>query len=114
MTHVKTRFLEVPQASGESAREEDEEDEEQRWERERKERQEQRQREQEEARERELQELEKLETEMVMMFFSSSKTPPSDLYIFTKKRQPDEKNINSICLTSVCKRWSNQDRNMKK
>ncbi|XP_032385454.1 centriole and centriolar satellite protein ofd1 isoform X3 [Etheostoma spectabile] len=52
---------EVPQASGESAR--DEEDEEQRWERERKERLEQRQREQEEARERELQELERLEKE---------------------------------------------------
>ncbi|XP_035860520.1 oral-facial-digital syndrome 1 protein homolog isoform X3 [Sander lucioperca] len=57
---------EVPQASGESAREEDEEDEEQRWERERKERLEQRQREQEEARERELQELERLEKEMLL------------------------------------------------
>ncbi|GLD66213.1 oral-facial-digital syndrome 1 protein [Lates japonicus] len=57
---------EVPQASGESAREEGEEDEEQRWERERKERQERRQREQEEARERELQELERLEKEMLL------------------------------------------------
>ncbi|XP_023271636.1 oral-facial-digital syndrome 1 protein isoform X2 [Seriola lalandi dorsalis] len=57
---------EVPQTSGESAREEDEEDEEQRWERERKERQERRQREQEEARERELQELERLEKEMLL------------------------------------------------
>ncbi|XP_078118121.1 centriole and centriolar satellite protein ofd1 isoform X1 [Sander vitreus] len=55
---------EVPQASGESAR--DEEDEEQRWERERKERLEQRQREQEDARERELQELERLEKEMLL------------------------------------------------
>ncbi|XP_039673299.1 oral-facial-digital syndrome 1 protein homolog isoform X1 [Perca fluviatilis] len=57
---------EVPQASGESPREEDEEDEEQRWERERKERLEQRQRDQEEARERELQELERLEKEMLL------------------------------------------------
>ncbi|XP_029314868.1 centriole and centriolar satellite protein ofd1 isoform X2 [Cottoperca gobio] len=57
---------EVPQASGESAREEDEEDEEQRWERERKERLEQRQWEQEEARERELQELERLDKEMLL------------------------------------------------
>ncbi|XP_068560942.1 centriole and centriolar satellite protein ofd1 isoform X2 [Cebidichthys violaceus] len=57
---------EVPQASGECARDEDEEDEEQRWERERKERLEQRQREQEEARERELQELERLEKEMLL------------------------------------------------
>ncbi|XP_044073720.1 oral-facial-digital syndrome 1 protein homolog [Siniperca chuatsi] len=57
---------EVPQTSGESAREEDDEDEEQRWERERKVRQERRQVEQEEARERELQELARLEKEMLL------------------------------------------------
>ncbi|KAM6954774.1 centriole and centriolar satellite protein ofd1 [Lycodopsis pacificus] len=57
---------EVPQASGECAREEEDEDEEQRWERERKERLEKRQREQEEARERELQELERLQKEMLL------------------------------------------------
>ncbi|XP_070770796.1 centriole and centriolar satellite protein ofd1 [Enoplosus armatus] len=57
---------EVPQTSGDSAREEDEEDEEQRWEIERKERQERRQREQDEARERELQELARLEKEMLL------------------------------------------------
>ncbi|XP_074515244.1 centriole and centriolar satellite protein ofd1 isoform X1 [Sebastes fasciatus] len=57
---------EVPQASDESAREEDEEDEQQRWERERKERLERRQMQQEEARERELQELERLENDMLL------------------------------------------------
>ncbi|XP_040913221.1 oral-facial-digital syndrome 1 protein homolog isoform X2 [Toxotes jaculatrix] len=57
---------EVPQTTGESAREEDEEDEEQRWERERRERQERRQRQQEEARQREIQEFERLEKEMLL------------------------------------------------
>ncbi|XP_019945416.2 centriole and centriolar satellite protein ofd1 isoform X1 [Paralichthys olivaceus] len=57
---------EVPQTTGDTAREEDDEAEEQRWERERKERQEQRQRQQEEARERELLELKRLETEMLV------------------------------------------------
>ncbi|XP_073329085.1 centriole and centriolar satellite protein ofd1 isoform X2 [Pagrus major] len=79
---------EVPQTSGEAARNEDEEeDEEQRWERERKERQERRQREQDEARERELQELKRLEKETLLQDVEKPGQEEEDSGI---KKQGDE------------------------